>query len=181
MATIFVGKNCTPTFVCLSTDIIGNALPGASLVGATIFCTDNSEWHIILPDLSLAEYVLPVNISLAGNVVIGKISVDQPLTDSIALSPYYAIQSVSSPGTAVALMSSATYVISVVIYPKTTNTSSIYIGTSAVDKTTSTQMIIAAGGTPISIDAPLGYKLNLNEWYVDAVTAGEGCFFIYLK
>ena len=78
-------------------------------------------------------------------------------------------------------MSSATYVMSAIIYPKTTNSNAIYIGTSAVDKDTSPQITISAGGMPVGIDSPLGYKLNLNEWYVDAVTAGDGCYFVYMK
>jgi hypothetical protein len=91
------------------------------------------------------------------------------------------VQNVATPGTAEPLVSSATYVLSLTIFPKVTNTDNVYIGTSAVDKTTSQQIILAPGGSSVVIDAPLGYKLDLHNFYADAEVGGEGVEFMYLK
>jgi hypothetical protein len=181
MTIVFMGNHSFPTYTALTTDVVANGLPSGTIVGGTIYLTDTSEWFILDTSLKMQEFVFPFQITIGSSVEIGSVFIDQQLTQSITLSPYFAIQSVSSPGTSVALMSSATYIQSVTIWPKSTNTTSIFIGTAAVDKDTSQQITITAGGAPITIDSPLGYKLNLNEWYIDATTAGEGCFLIYLK
>jgi len=60
MALQFNGENKVPTYMALSTDIVDSAIDGASLVGATVFTSDNKQWYVIEKDLTLSEYALPV-------------------------------------------------------------------------------------------------------------------------
>lgn len=78
MALTFVGKMNVPNYTALSTDIVASAIPGASIVGATIFTIDDAKWYIVESDLTLSSYVLPVTATLgAGSAIIGKVAIDQ--------------------------------------------------------------------------------------------------------
>jgi len=180
MGLVYVGKMNVPNYTSLSSDIVNNAIGGASIIGATVFLTDTAEWKIVLPDLTLGDYVLPVAISLAGNVEIGAVSIDQTVAESTSLSPLYGTQLVAVPGTAEPLVGSANKVIMAVIFAKTTNADNVYVGTAAVDKTSSKQIILRPGAT-VSIDAPLGYNFNLANWYVDAEMTNDGVDFMAMK
>jgi len=205
MTLVFVGQMNVPTYTALSTDIVASEIDGAIRIGATVFLTDTAAWKIVLPDLTLGDYTLPVNITLAGDLEIGAVEIkdattatravvganglavnafvnriDQSVAESNTLSPVYGTQAVAVPGTAEPLVGSSTKAIAIVVFTKEGNTDEVYVGTAAVDKTSSKQMILAPGGT-LSIDAPLGYTLNLANWYVDAVVAGEGVNFIALS
>jgi len=204
MALTFVGHMNVPNYTALSTDIAASKITGASIVGATVFLTDTAAWKIIKSDLTLIDYVLPVEVTFDGEIEIGKIvikddttattagvgvnglavdafvnKIDQSVAESNVVSPIYGVQSVAVPGTAEPLMASSTKVLMFVVFTKETNTDDVYIGTAAVDKTTSKQMILAPGAT-LSVDAPLGYSLNLAQWYVDSIVAGDGVNFIAL-
>lgn len=205
MALIFVGHMNIPTYTALSSDVVTNAITGASIVGGTVFLTDTAAWKIIKPDLTLADYVLPVDITLAGDLSIGAVEIkdattdtraavganglavdayinkiDQSVAESVTLSPLYGNQDVAVPGTAEPLMASSTKVIMAVVFAKSTNTSPVYVGTAAVDKDSSKQMILQPGAT-VSIDAPLGFNFNLASFYVDADTADEGVNFVAMR
>jgi hypothetical protein len=72
MALAFVGIGTVPNYTCLSTDIESASVTGAIRVGSTIYVTDNGEWYIVEPDLTLAPYSLP--ISLSGTISIGAVA-----------------------------------------------------------------------------------------------------------
>lgn len=59
MALKFISIDAFPTFIALSTDISGSKIAGASLVGKTVYTTDDKAWYIILEDLTLADFVMP--------------------------------------------------------------------------------------------------------------------------
>ena len=59
MALTKLGIGNFPTYTCLTTDIVTNAVVGATIIGGTIFVTDNATWKIILPDLTLAPFKFP--------------------------------------------------------------------------------------------------------------------------
>lgn len=205
MALSFRGPLNVPNYTALSTDIADNKISGASLSGATVFLTDTAVWKIILPDLTLADYVLPVNVVFAGELEIGKVvikddttsttatvgvnglavdayinKIDQSVAESITLSPLYGVQDIAVPGTAEPLAASSTKVIMALVMARSTNVGNIYLGTAAVDKDSSKQMILAPG-TCASIDAPLGFNFNLNSWYVDAINANDGVDYIAMR
>lgn len=49
-----------PDFMALSSDIDGdNKIPGLGIVGAKVFITDTQVWKIVLPDLTLADFIFP--------------------------------------------------------------------------------------------------------------------------
>jgi hypothetical protein len=182
MSVVFVGALNTPNFICLSSDIVANALSGAVRPGNTIFAYDTAEWWIIEPDLTLSQYALPVQITIdPGTVTIGEVSIDQPVASATHIAPYYGTQSVATPGTAEPLVASATYVLSLTVWPKLSNTDDVYFGTSIVDKDTSQQIILSPGGSSAIIDAPLGYKVDVHNWYVDAKVGTEGVNYMYMK
>jgi len=60
MTLTFVGKGNTPTYIALSTDISGSKIDGVSIIGATVYTTDDQSWYIVTgSDLLLGEYVSP--------------------------------------------------------------------------------------------------------------------------
>jgi hypothetical protein len=179
MTLIYLGKLNVPNYTALSTDVAANAIAGASMKGGIVLLTDTAIWKIILDDLTLADYALP--ISFNGSVDIGAVHLDQQLTDSVEVAPYYNTMSVSVPGTSESLVATDVYAITVTAWPKTTNVGTVYLGTSGVDKTTSQQIVLATGSSGVSIDTPVAYKLNLKNLYIDAVNAGDGVNFMYLK
>lgn len=75
MALTFKGKEATPNYVCISTDIESSTIDGISIVGGTVFSYDDSKWYVIEPDLTLSEYTLPVSFS--GTIALGEVSLDQ--------------------------------------------------------------------------------------------------------
>jgi len=205
MALVDVGNMNVPNYTALSTDIVASKITGATRRGATVFIVDTADWYIIEDDLTLSPYVLPVSLTLAGDLEIGAVEIkdattntratvganglavdafinkiDQTVAESNILSPIYGTQAVAVSGTAEPLVGSSTKAIMVVVFTKEGNTGEVYVGTAAVDKTSSKQMILAPGAT-LSIDAPLGYTLNLANWYVDADVSGEGVNFIALS
>jgi hypothetical protein len=182
MALTFVGKMNVPTYTALSTDISSSKIAGASIIGGTVFTTDDAAWYIINANLELTAYVLPVEITIdSGTITIGAVHIDQPLGDSTEVAPYYDTISVAVPGTSESLVATDVYAITVTAWPKTTNVGTVYLGTSGVDKTTSQQIVLATGSSGVSIDTPVAYKLNLKNLYIDAVNAGDGVNFMYLK
>lgn len=182
MSLIFVGKMNVPTYTCLDADIIANAVAGATIVGGTIFVTDTAVWKIIKPDLTLAPYVLPVSITVdPGSINIGSVGVEQPVADAILVAPYYDTISVAVPGTAESLTATDVYAITITVWPKPTNVGTVYFGTAGVDKVTSNQIVLATTSGGASVDAPIGYKLNLKNFYIDAINANDGLNFMYLK
>jgi hypothetical protein len=58
MTLKLISPNSEPTFIALSTDISGSKILGASLIGKTVFTTDDNKWYIIKEDLTLKEYVI---------------------------------------------------------------------------------------------------------------------------
>ena len=83
MALIFVGKMNVPTYVALSTDVVTNAIAGASIVGGTVFLSDTAAWKIIKPDLTLADYNIPASIS-TGDIQIGAVEIKNSTSDTRA-------------------------------------------------------------------------------------------------
>jgi hypothetical protein len=183
MSLIFVGKMNVPTYTCLDADIIANAVAGASIVGGTIFVTDTTVWKIIKSDLTLADYVLPVEVTVTSDIDIGAIHIDQQISESVELGFFHDAKSVAVPGTSESLTSTDVYVVSVAVYPKTAsvNVGNIYFGNSAVDRSTSKQFIITSANSGIAIDVGVGNKLNLKSLFIDADNAGDGVEFNYLK
>ena len=182
MALSFLGLKSDPMYLCLSSDIgLDNKIVGANVVGGKIFLTDTKLWKLILLDLTLQDFAYPTEITIdPGTITIGEVEIHQPVADAIAISPHYGTQSVGTSGVAQPLISSATYAISLLVFPKPANTSSIYFGTSAVNKTNSKQIVIAPSTGVVSIDAPVGYKLGVNTFFVDSDVNGEGVNFMYL-
>ena len=56
MTLIFVSKDANPMYIALSTDIVDNKIAGASVVGGTVYLTDEDSWRIIETDTTLGDY-----------------------------------------------------------------------------------------------------------------------------
>jgi len=178
MTVKYVGQMNIPNYTFASTDInMDGTVDDVNRIGNTCFVTDTLEWKIVLPDLTLGDYTLPVGV---GNIDIGKVGIDQPVASSTHIAPFNGTQDVAVAGTAEALVGVATYAISLVIVARGTNTGAVYIGNASVDKDTSKQLILSPGNT-MTIDAPLGYKIGVHDWYIDADNPTDGVDFIYLK
>lgn len=72
MALQFISVDSFPTYIALSTDIVDGKIVGASLVGKTIFTTDDANWYIIKKDLNLTAFDLPV--TLVGDINIAEVN-----------------------------------------------------------------------------------------------------------
>lgn len=91
-------------------------------------------------------------------------------------------QTVTTPGTGVAIRGVSTEVIWFTVVAKKTggdNTGVVYFGDSEVDNT-ATQEIPLSPGDSFSFTAPEGAKVNLTNWYIDADNSGDGVTFVYL-
>lgn len=85
MALTFMSVNSLPTYTALSTDISGSKIDGAAIVSGTVFLTDSGDWKIILPDLTLAEFILPVAFTMAGDIEIGAVEIKDSTSDTRAV------------------------------------------------------------------------------------------------
>ena len=87
----------------------------------------------------------------------------------------------AATGTPEALAADGTNVTTVTIWSqrasRVANTSSVYIDSTSGNDT---QLIELAPGTFISITAPPGKVIDLNDIYVDSVTVTDGAFFLGL-
>lgn len=61
MALILISESSFPAYLALSTDITsGSTIEGASLIGKTVFTTDDGAWYIVSgSELILTPFVLP--------------------------------------------------------------------------------------------------------------------------
>ena len=101
------------------------------------------------------------------------------IANTTKISPTGGSKTVTTAGTAEALVASETLRTMLYLRAKSTNTGDIYLGDSAVDKTTSQQIVLDAS-QEITIEAPAGYCLDINEFYIDASVDGEGVDFLYV-
>jgi len=181
MTIVYNGPLGVPNYTALTTDVIAGVLPGAQ-PGRVVYISDNNTWFIIRADGELVPYVLPVEITVdPGSINIGMVGIEQPVADAVLVAPYYDTMSVALPGTSESLTATDVYAITVTVWPKPANVGTVYFGTAGVDKTTSQQIILATTSGGASVDAPIGYKLNLKNFYIDAINAGDGLNFMYLK
>lgn len=112
---------------------------------------------------------------------IGEVETVAPaIADAVLLAPHAATKTVAASGTAVKLTASAQRCHSVLIVPLSTNTGNVYVGDSTVNKTTSPQIVIPKGAPPVTIEVPVGYCIDLTQWYLDADVNGEGVAFLYM-
>ena len=77
-----------PIYRCLSTDISGDMVAGASYKGAVLNTTDDNKWYVIGDDLKLTEYTIPVTSSG------GSSSVDQGTSSQTETNPFHLIHRV---------------------------------------------------------------------------------------
>ena len=96
------------------------------------------------------------------------------------ISPIGGSKTVTTSGTGVPLVASATPAKELYVRPKATNTGNVYLGDSSVDVSTSKQIVLSALASPVTITADSGYRLDVGEWYIDADVNGEGVDFLYV-
>ena len=75
MTLQFIGSDCIPSYIAVSTDIVASKISGAVLVGKLVLTTDDSSWYIIEKDLTLSPYAIPASFS--GTIALGEVSLDQ--------------------------------------------------------------------------------------------------------
>jgi hypothetical protein len=101
------------------------------------------------------------------------------VASSIKISPVGGAKTVTASGTAEALVASSTDAQKLFVEAKSGNTGAVYFGDSAVDKTTSKQVTLLQGQSA-DVHADGGYKLDINEFYIDADNNGDGIDFLYI-
>lgn len=95
------------------------------------------------------------------------------------VSPTGGSKTVAATGTAEALVATTTKRTMLFVRAKTANTNKVYFGDSTVDKTTSQQVVLAAGES-VSVAAPAGACIDIGQFYIDVDTNGEGVDFLYI-
>ena len=181
---IRIGNLNDPNYIYSGATGIGSTgcagMTGATVVGDKVFSVVDKNTYIINPDLSLTPYVLPVEITVGNSIVIGQVGINQPVADAIEIEPGYNTQAVHVPGTPEALVGTPTPVLSILVFPKSGNSGNVYLGTSAVQHTTSKQIIITPTTSYVAFEAPTGYNIDINDLFIDVDTADDGVYFMYL-
>ncbi len=93
------------------------------------------------------------------------------------LSPIGGQKTVTAAGTAEAISATELRAIVVIFQAKVGNTGAVHIGDSSVHNSTSPQITLDAGES-VTIDAPVGLYIDLNEWFIDVGTSGEGIDYV---
>ena len=107
------------------------------------------------------------------------ITTPQTIANSIKVSPIGGEETVDASGTAQPLVGVSTDAQMLFVQAKTGNTGAIYFGDSAVDKTSSKQTtLLQSQAVTVSVDG--GYKLDINEFFIDADNNDDGVDFLYL-
>lgn len=117
----------------------------------------------------------------AGDNNIGNVDIASlpSVATSIKVSPVGGTKAVATSGTGVPLVASSTDAQMLFVQAKTGNTGAIYFGDSAVDKTSSKQTtLLQTQAITVSVDG--GYKLDINEFFIDADNNDDGVDFLYL-
>jgi hypothetical protein len=96
------------------------------------------------------------------------------------LRPTGGSKTVSATGTAEPLVATSTPAYMLYVRAKADNTGNVYFGDSAVDKTTSKQVVLDAGDA-ITITPPHGNRLNLLDFYIDVDVNAEGVDLFYMS
>ncbi|KKK78678.1 hypothetical protein LCGC14_2841150 [marine sediment metagenome] len=107
------------------------------------------------------------------------ITTPQTVANSIKVSPVGGAETVDASGTAQPLVGVSTDAQMLFVQAKSGNTGAIYFGDSAVDKTSSKQTtLLQSQAVTVSVDG--GYKLDINEFFIDADNNDDGVDFLYL-
>ena len=118
MTLNLISPNAFPTYIALSTDIINNKLPGAGIIGGTVYLEDTLTWKIISGNmLTLVDFKLPANYtalpSAASQAVTTNEDTPKPITlagakaDTLSLT--YAIITPPQNGVVTGTLPTATY------------------------------------------------------------------------
>ncbi len=136
---------------------------------------------IIDPDvqaggISILKGLLDRLLALVTGIIIASMPT---VANSIKVSPVGGTKAVTTSGTAVPLVATATDAQSIFVQAKTGNTGAIYLGDSAVDKASSKQITLLQSQA-VTFGQDGGYKLDVNEFYIDADNNNDGVDFVYM-
>jgi len=84
MAIVYIGREADPNYVALSTDIVGGDTIDGAQPGMKIFTYDDASWYIVDSEMKIQEYVLPVSVTVAGDIEIGAIEIKDATADTRA-------------------------------------------------------------------------------------------------
>jgi hypothetical protein len=118
-----------------------------------------------------------ISVDAAGRV---NVNIQTALGDLLAIAPTTVIKTVAASGTPESIAADGTFFRHATVFAKkaarTVNTGVIYVGTTSVNDA---QPYDLEPGDVWTIDAPAGGKLDLNDFYVDVATNGDGVVVIY--
>ncbi len=107
------------------------------------------------------------------------ITTPQTIANSIKVSPVGGEETVDASGTAQPLVGVSTDAQMLFVQAKTGNTGAVYFGDSTVDKISSKQTTLLQSQA-VTVSADGGYKLDINEFFIDADNNDDGVDFLYL-
>ena len=138
---------------------------------------DDGDYIAITVDELGRLHIAPM---AAGDNNIGNVDIaSQPtVATSRKVSPVGGTKSVATSGTGVPLVASSTDAHLLIVTAKSDNTGAIYFGDNSVDKTSLKQTTLLQSQV-VSVFVDGGYKLDVNEHYIDADNNDDGVDFTY--
>ncbi len=138
--------------------------------------TVTAKGTYLAPGIALNDVELSV-----GDVNIGDVDIASQPTVALSrkVSPVGGAETVDASGTGQPLVGVSTDAQMLFVQAKSGNTGAVYFGDSAVDKTSSKQTtLLQSQAITVSVDG--GYKLDINEFFIDADNNDDGVDFLYL-
>ena len=139
---------------------------------------DDGDYIAITVDELGRLHIAPM---AAGDNNIGNVDIASQPTVALSrkVSPVGGAETVDASGTAQPLVGVSTDAQMLFVQAKSGNTGAIYFGDNAVDKTSSKQTtLLQSQAITVSVDG--GYKLDINEFFIDADNNDDGVDFLYL-
>jgi len=124
---------------------------------------------------------LIANIVLAaGANIIGKVGIDHSTTETEVV-PTQILKTAASAGTPERLAADGTFFHKAILMgyqdqARTLNDGLVYIGPTSTNNAQTYQI---SPGEDVVIDVPLGFKQDLNDWFLDVLNDGDGVVIIY--
>lgn len=172
----------TVTFEASLENSIWVAIP-ATNVTTQVSATTATAAGVYVANVVGLEYIRArVTWASGTSVTIFCVASSGALDTSISLLavPAQVIKTVAATATPEALAADATYFQTAMIgglkAARTNNVGTVYLG---IGSTNDTQPLAITAGEWITVNAPVGQKFDLNDWYLDVLNAGDGVAVIY--
>ena len=96
----------------------------------------------------------------------------------LRVKPYHDSNDVGTAGVHEELVGTATPAIMFLVQAKSDNDGNIFLGDSSASA--SVPEITLTPGKSFGVDVPVGYRVDLHDWWIDAAESGDGVWIFYV-